>query len=600
MSLRIPLISNLITYLVFFWQYTGIKLLILLIMAAAASLTEGFGLALFIPVLVSTNIAAESNESILLFFTDVFEAVGVTPGTPVLFGCIIVLFLIKGAINFCEGSYRAHLSSLITHDLRKQTVRRFGEMDYHTYITGDSGFYANLITMEASRAVASFHHFSLVIITLATIGVYMLFSLWINWQFTIMTIVTGGLVLFLFRFISTLTKKHSIRQSREYASLHSLLVQTLHSFKYTKATDGFSTLQKRLQRSIRSLAAVQYKTMFYNSILGAVAEPIIVIFIVGLMAYQISILRGSLAPIVVSIMFFYRIFQKIIKLQTLWQSFSSFVGSIKTISEATNDMERSCEQPGTEPLRAFNGSISFDGVSFGFDANTVLDNVSLEIRKNTTVAVVGESGVGKTTLVDLITGILIPRQGRVLIDGRPLSSIRHVDWRRRIGYVTQDPVVFNDTVAANIALWSCDPAESTCMIQIRRAAERAHCTQFIDSMEQGYATVIGDRGVRLSGGQRQRIAIARELFKEPELLILDEATSALDAESEIAIQQSIDALKGSLTVVLIAHRISTLRTADYIYVLDQGRVVENGAFDELMNNPESRFRKMWELQNVQK
>jgi subfamily B ATP-binding cassette protein MsbA len=206
---------------------------------------------------------------------------------------------------------------------------------------------------------------------------------------------------------------------------------------------------------------------------------------------------------------------------------------------------------------------------------------------------VGESGSGKSTLVDLLTATLKPTSGRVTADGRSLADVDVESLRRRIGFVSQESVTFDDTVANNITLWQGgDPAA------VRLAAERAHCAEFIERMPGGYDAVIGDRGVKLSGGQRQRLAIARELYKQPEILILDEATSALDSESEQAIQASIDGLKGQMTIIIVAHRLSTIRRADRIFVLEAGRLVEQGAYQELLSRPGSRFRRMCELQQL--
>src|SRR5262249_13836188 len=174
-----------------------------------------------------------------------------------------------------------------------------------------------------------------------------------------------------------------------------------------------------------------------------------------------------------------------------------------------------------------------------------------------------------------------------------LTDIDLETLRRRIGYVPQDAMLFDDTVANNISLWS--PATEAA---IRDAAARAKCLEFIDAMPAGLATPVGDRGIKLSGGQRQRLAIARELFKQPDILVLDEATSALDSESERAIQQSIDAIKGQMTILIIAHRLSTVRNSDLVCVLNAGRIVEQGSYTELVNRPDSRFRRMVDLQQL--
>jgi subfamily B ATP-binding cassette protein MsbA len=209
------------------------------------------------------------------------------------------------------------------------------------------------------------------------------------------------------------------------------------------------------------------------------------------------------------------------------------------------------------------------------------------------VAFVGESGAGKSTLVDILTLMLKPRAGEVRIDGVPGDQIHLPSWRAQIGYVSQETVVFDDTIANNICMWVGNPAkDEALMARIREAARRAHIHHHIETLPAGYHTVVGDRGIRLSGGQRQRLFIARELFRKPNLLILDEATSALDTDSERHIQESIDALKGEITVVIIAHRLSTIRNVDHVYVFDQGRLVEDGPFARLRDREDSKFGRL--------
>jgi subfamily B ATP-binding cassette protein MsbA len=199
----------------------------------------------------------------------------------------------------------------------------------------------------------------------------------------------------------------------------------------------------------------------------------------------------------------------------------------------------------------------------------------------------------------MLTLMLRPRTGRIEIDGVDADEVDLPSWRSQIGYVSQETVVFDDTIANNISLWQGDMEEDPALRErVIDAAERAYADHFIRDLPNSYQTVVGDRGVRLSGGQRQRLFVARELFKRPNLLILDEATSALDTESERYIQQSINALKGEMTVVIIAHRLSTIKNVDYVYVLDEGRVIEEGSYHELRGHEGSQFREMVEMQTL--
>jgi ABC-type multidrug transport system fused ATPase/permease subunit len=259
------------------------------------------------------------------------------------------------------------------------------------------------------------------------------------------------------------------------------------------------------------------------------------------------------------------------------------------------------EESGPRRLPALSEGIAFDDVCFAYDEDEgdVLHDINIEIPVNQTVALVGESGAGKSTLVDMLTLMLRPRSGEIFIDGVPGTEIDLASWRSQIGYVSQETVVFDDTIANNIHLWEGDIGDDSALRErVVDAAKRAHAHHFIQDLPDGYDTVVGDRGVRLSGGQRQRLFVARELFKHPNLLILDEATSDLDTASEQHIQSSIDALQGEVTVVIIAHRLSTVKNADRVYVLDEGRVVEEGPYHELRMRENGQFREMVEMQSL--
>ena len=232
-------------------------------------------------------------------------------------------------------------------------------------------------------------------------------------------------------------------------------------------------------------------------------------------------------------------------------------------------------------------------MSFAYGSSApVLEDVTLAILPGSKVAIVGASGSGKTTLATLMTGILRPTSGEVSIGGVPYDRIDQAELRRKIGYVTQENVIFNDTVLNNVNLWD---EGSHSANGVGAAARSADAWGFIEDLPDGYDTLLGDNGIRISGGQRQRISIARELYKNARLLIFDEGTSALDTESERIIQKNIDGLRGDITILLIAHRLSTVRNSDMIFVLEQGRVVEQGTYDYLYAL-EGRFALMVDRQ----
>jgi subfamily B ATP-binding cassette protein MsbA len=241
----------------------------------------------------------------------------------------------------------------------------------------------------------------------------------------------------------------------------------------------------------------------------------------------------------------------------------------------------------------FETFVEFRGVGFKYDADAVLTNINFVLQRGKNLALVGKSGSGKSTIADLMLRFYDPNEGQILLDGIDIRTLSQDALRSQIGFVNQDPVIFNDTVLSNITMGNAQPD----MEAVRIAARNAHALEFIEQMELGFDTVLGDRGSRLSGGQRQRIAIARALYSNPPILILDEATSALDTESEKAVQEAIAELMKNRTVLVIAHRLSTVRNADEILVLHDGIVAERGTHNELMQQ-QGVYRRLQELQEL--
>jgi subfamily B ATP-binding cassette protein MsbA len=305
-----------------------------------------------------------------------------------------------------------------------------------------------------------------------------------------------------------------------------------------------------------------------------------------------------MAEIFILLIFFYKAFSRIFTFQIIWQKFNAAIGGIETIKEATKGLDLNREIVGSNKVKHFKENIELKGVNFSYGHKKVLFDINITIPKNKTIGIVGKSGAGKTTLFDILTGLVVPQSGNIIMDGIPYRDLNMRELRRRIGYVTQEPVMFNDTIANNVSLWECDISDILCRKKIKTAAKHANCIEFVNENKDGFETIVGDKGVKLSGGQCQRIAIARELYKEPEIMIFDEATSSLDAESEMFIQRSINSMIGKRTIVVIAHRLSTIKNCDCIYVLKDGRIVEEGSFDELYRDTNSRFYSMCQAQNL--
>jgi ATP-binding cassette, subfamily B, bacterial HlyB/CyaB len=292
-------------------------------------------------------------------------------------------------------------------------------------------------------------------------------------------------------------------------------------------------------------------------------------------------------------MFAQRVAQPIMRMAQLWTDFQQTGISMARLGDI---LDTRTEVPPTSAaqLPALKGRIQFDAVSFRYrpEAPPVMQGMSLEIKPGEVIGIVGRSGSGKSTLTKLVQRLYTPEQGRVLVDGIDISLIDAAQLRRQIGVVLQENLLFNRSVRENIAIT--DPAAP--IETVMRAAQMAGAHEFVSELPEGYDTVVGEQGASLSGGQRQRIAIARALFTNPRILILDEATSALDYESEAILQTNMGAICRGRTVIIIAHRLSSVRHANRIVVMDKGRIVEAGSHDALLSTPKGLYAHLWSMQ----
>lgn len=596
-------LPNFREYLGIYRRHIGRRLYIVFGLTAAAALAEGLGITMLLPLLRAIDTGGSVSEmgTAEQLLQDALRWVGLADSVVGILVFIAGLFVAKGILKFAEEGYRGYLQARLLRELKSRLFDAYSAMRYRHYLRRNTGHFINVINDQVNRFFKSFEHFagftSQVIITTS----YFAFAFALTWRFATMAVGVGLVILLLFRVLNRYVRRLSRRTSAEMSHLNKLLVQALQSFKYIASTGQTERLRSGIMKSIRRFTGYQFRQRVARAFTRAFKEPASVLLIVAIISIQVVWLQEPLAPIFVSLLLFHRGMQAVMAVQGEWQSTMDLIGSVEMVDKELQEVRAEKEISGSRELKGLQQGIEFRDVCFAYedDEDDVLHDISVIISVNTTVAFVGESGAGKSTLVDMIPLMLRPRQGSLYIDGVPGQDVDIGSWRVQVGYVSQETVVFDDTVANNISLWGGDVVEDADLrARVEHAARQAHAHHFIKDLPKGYQTVVGERGVRLSGGQRQRLFIARELFKKPNVLILDEATSALDTESERYIQESIDALRGDTTVIIIAHRLSTIKNVDYLYVMDEGRIVEEGTYDTLTEQRFSRFREMVEMQSL--
>ena len=595
--------SDLFRYLRIYRRYIGRRIYIVFGLAVLGAFTEGFGITLLLPLLRASQTDGATDEmgTAEEILYQGLSWMGIADSMPGLLLFIAVVFLAKGGFEFSKGAYVGYLQADLLRDLKTRLFDAYTEMRYRYYIRQNAGHFINVINSQINKFFSSFTALANFLTTIITTLSYFAFAFALAWKFALMAFGIGITLLFLFKYLNTYVRRLSRNKSAEMSELNKLLVQSLQSLKYIVGTNQTAHLRSGVVESVKRMTGYIFRQKIASSFTGAIKEPVSVLLITGLIALQVMVFEEPIAPIFVALLLFHRGMQSMMGIQGSWQGVMDKIGAVEMVTDEFEAVYANEEKDGHRALGALQEGVEFNDVCFAYNTKDgdVLHDINISVPANETIALVGESGAGKSTLVDMMTLMLKPRTGDIRIDGVPHDEIALDSWRSQIGYVSQETVVFDDTVANNISLWQGDIKEDPALREkVMHAAERAHAHHFIEDLPNGYQTQVGDRGVRLSGGQQQRLFVARELFKQPNLLLLDEATSDLDTASEQHIQNSVNALQGEVTVVIIAHRLSTVKNADRVYVLDQGRVIESGSYHELRHRKEGAFREMVEMQSL--
>jgi ABC-type multidrug transport system fused ATPase/permease subunit len=544
----------------------------------------------------ATAVVSPEGHGNFTYLLNAFEAIGVTLNLVMVLIIMFVFFVFKGVAVFTVRYLRVIYQQYFIAKTRLDCLDALSNFSYEGYVKSDAGVIQNALTGEAERLMQSFVNYTDMIQQLMMLLTYTALAVLSSPEFALLIVIGAVLSNFIFTSLYRKTKMLSTELVKGNNAFQGYIIQAVIFFKYLKATATMPMYANFLKTKVEEIEKTNKKMGILSSIMLGAKEPITIGIVLLVIYIQITLLEGVFSAIVLSLLFFYRGLTSLNTLQNSYNQFLGKMGSIQNIDVFVKNLKDKATKTGKIKFVEISNNIELKNISYAYNSGTnTLKNISLHIKKNESIAFVGESGSGKTTLLNIISGLLMPTEGGVLIDGVDTKNLNIGTFQQRIGYITQEPVIFNDSIYNNVSLWS--PKTTVNLQKFNKAIQQSNLTQFLEESEEKENTQVGSNGVSLSGGQKQRITIARELFKKVELLLLDEATSALDSETENTIQQNIEQLKGKYTIITIAHRLATIKNADRVYIFDKGAIIDSGTYEELLQHS-AAFKKMISFQKL--
>jgi ATP-binding cassette subfamily C protein len=559
-------------FITYFMRAYPRRTALLITLLVLSGLAEGIGIATLLPLLeLSVPQASHEPSAMTAAVAESLGLIGLSPRLEVLLSLIVLGMLLKGAFRLLAMKQVGYTVSRVSSDLRLRLIRALLGTRWLYFTSQSAGGLASSIGTEASRAASGYQNVCNLFASVTQAIIYGGVAFLVSWQMAIFAVFAGGVVVVVLGRLVESTRVAGQSQTRLMSSLLSRLTDAVQGIKPIKAMAREGHLQPLLEKETHELNRTQERLVLAAEAMKSAQEPLLVILMAIALYAALSIGSESMATVLVMAFLFYRLAGRIALAQNDYQSIAMGESAFWSMRERIDAALGQAEMlTGASPAPLLEKGIELDSVRFGYGEQLVLDGASLTIPAGEVVSIVGPSGAGKTTIADLIVGLNRPREGRVLVDGRPLEELDLRSWRGMIGYVPQEMFLFHDTVANNVAL--SDPAISR--DGVREALVAAGAWGFVDELPAGLDTVLGERGSKISGGQRQRIAIARALVHRPRLLVLDEVTTALDPVTEAAICQTLLALRGEVTILAISHQPAMTEIADRVYRLEGGRLHE--------------------------
>lgn len=553
---------TLITYIMVFPKRSAFVLIALLL----AGIAEALSLTALLPLL-SIAVGESTDSNIGKFIVEILHQVGIEPELEAILLVIVGGMFIKGAILLLTNRQVGYTVAHVATALRLNLIEALLASRWQYYLRQPVGALSNSIATEAYRAANGFEHSVNVLALAIEVVVYSLVALFISWEATLGSLVIGTILFVVLHRLVRATRRAGAKQTQLLRHLLTYLSDVLGSVKSLKAMARDNVADAILHEQTQQLEKATRKEVTNRAALLALQEPILAALTASGLYLALVIWNLSLPEVMVMVFLLTRILGLLNKTQRRYQQLTVQESAYWALRSAADEAQAEAERTTGTLTPTLEQGISLRHIAFSYEKKSIFRDLNLEIPVKSFTAVIGSSGVGKSTLLDLLCGLAEPKSGEILIDGVALHTIDLRQWRHMIGYVSQDTVLLHDTILNNILVG--EPAIG--IEDAERALRQAGAWEFVSTFPEGIHTVVGERGGLLSGGQRQRIAIARALAHQPRLLLLDEPTSALDPESERIICATLQKLAQEFTIVTVSHQPAVINAADRVFILSDGK-----------------------------
>lgn len=539
------------------------------------------------------------SDTFSYYITQIKLNYGASTTLLVVGGAAIIATLFKSIFNYLAIYELILIRNGVVRDIRRQIYAKILSLPLPFFSESRKGDVISRITGDVQELESSvMNSLEILFRNPILISIYLIVMLLMSWELTLFVFILLPIVGYIIGRIGKNLKRHSLEGQTKMGDILAFIDETLSGLRIIKAFNAEEKMKKNFSNEIESYRRIQNRLMRRNQLSGPMSEFLGTIVIVIILWFGGTLIlngQGSLSPggFITYIGLFYSIINPAKNLTRSYYNAQKGLAAIDRIDVILCAEQSIKEKENPLRIETFNEAITYNNINFSYsDSRVILKNVSLTIPKGKTIALVGQSGSGKSTFVDLLPRFFDVQEGDICVDGVNIKDLSFYNLREFIGNVNQEPILFNDTIYNNITFG----VEEASREQVEEAARIANAHDFIMQSDNGYETIIGDRGGKLSGGQRQRLSIARAVLKNPPIMILDEATSALDTESEKLVQEALDNLMKNRTSIVIAHRLSTIKNADMICVFHEGEIVENGTHDELLKL-NGVYTKLYNMQN---